>query len=92
MVLNETFAPEKRLASHYGAQLEERWLRNVEYVQSFDVQTASWFLGRPDLATGRALKHRDEEEGKVEHGVYDDQALTEPVAEFSLDRAEDSKD
>ena len=69
MLLNETRAPKKRLASRYGAQLEERWRQNVKYVQSFDVQTASWFLGRPDLATGRALKDRDEEEGKIKHGV-----------------------
>ena len=92
MVLNESLAPERRLASHYGSQLEEHWRRNVEHVQSFDVQTASWFLGRPDLATGRALKDRDEEEDKVEHGVYDDQALSEPVADIATDGAEDSKD
>ena len=92
MVLKETLAPKKRLASNYRAQLEERWRRNIKYVQSVDVQTVSWLLGRPDLATGRALKDRDEEEGKVEHGIYDDQALTEPVADIAPDGAEDSKD
>ena len=92
MLLNETPAPKKRLASRYGAQLEEPWRQNVENVQSFDVQTASWFLRRPDLATGRAQKDRDEEQGKIEHGVYDDQALSKPVADIAVYGAENSKD
>ncbi|KAF6225495.1 hypothetical protein HO133_009495 [Letharia lupina] len=55
-------------------------------------QTASRLFGCPDLGAWRAGKDRDEEEGGIGYRVHVDQALSKPVADVTLDGAEDSQD
>ena len=60
-------------------------------IQHVDVQTASRLFGCPDIGAWRVGKDRDEEEGGVGDRVRVDQALSKPVADVTLDGAEESQ-
>lgn len=61
-------------------------------IQHVDVRTASRLFGCPDLGAWRAGKDRDEGEGGIGYRVRVDQALSKPVADVTLDGAEESQD
>ena len=61
-------------------------------IEGVDIQATACFFGVPDLTARRAKENRDEEEDDVEDAVDRDKEMGEPVADVSLDRAEDTED